>query len=450
VVWATVTVAVVASLVILAVKPAWGLVVYLGVVLLYPDYLRIVVGTFEISAGRIVAAVLVLSCLAKPAVLRRFRWSVVDSLVTLGVFVYTATLLCTTPAGDTLKNQSGFVLDTISPYFAARLTMANRNCVVTLIRGTTVILLLLSVMGVMEAITRTSPYDPLKKYSLAGRVARTNEQRYGFLRAQGPHSHSIMFGMSLATLIPLTSLLRQEPPPCRRLSYVAFAVVSLGVFSSLSSGPILQYAVVLVWLVLERWPGFEKILLLSVAAACVAIEIVGSRSFYYVLSDLAFDPVSGYYRARLIDVAISHLPEYWACGYGLARDPGWGPEIIGIDITDTVNQYVYVACVHGLPGLLAFVAPFCVVIPQLRRMGRLATDRWSQSCFWGASLCLIGLVVMFWTVCVFGVMISITYCVLGLGASLCSWRPARRVRGRRRLRPGSEGLTEKTRRPLYV
>ncbi len=447
-VWATVMVAVAAALVVLAVRPAWGLVVYLGVVLLYPDYLRLVVGTFEISAGRVVGVVLVLSCLARADVLRRFRWGLADTLVTLGVFVYTGTLLFTTPASDALKNQSGYFLDTLFPYFAARLTIMNRGCVATLVKGSTAILLLLSVMGVVEATLKTSPYESLKQHSIAGRVARTYEQRHGFLRAQGPHSHSIMFGMSLATLLPLTSLLRHEPPPWRRLAYASFAVVSLGVFSSLSAGPILQWTIVMIWLILERWPRLEKVLLGSVAAACLAIEFVSRRSFYYVLSDLAFDPVSGYYRARLIDVAISHLPEYWACGYGLTRDPGWGPEIIGIDITDTVNQYVYVACIHGLPGLLAFVAPFCVVIPQLRRVARRTADPWTRSCAWVASVCLIGLVVMFWTVCVFGVMKSIPYCVLGFSASLCSWRTARRVRVRRRLRPGPARIPDTVGRTL--
>ena len=89
--------------------------------------------------------------------------------------------------------------------------------------------------------------------------------------------------------------------------------------------------------------------------------------FYYVfLSRLSLDAGTGYDRGLLIDTAIKHLPEYWLAGYG-GRDPGWGPELSGLDYTDVCVNYVYLAVMYGVFGLLAYLAIICNLLFSLWR-----------------------------------------------------------------------------------
>ncbi|GAH74168.1 unnamed protein product [marine sediment metagenome] len=54
----TLTIAIIFSVLAVTVRPAYALGVYIAVLLWYPSYLPVRIGTLDIMAGRIVAAVL--------------------------------------------------------------------------------------------------------------------------------------------------------------------------------------------------------------------------------------------------------------------------------------------------------------------------------------------------------------------------------------------------------
>ena len=54
----TLLISIIGSALVIVLRPAYGLAVCLGILIWYPDYLRISIGTIDISAARIVLPVL--------------------------------------------------------------------------------------------------------------------------------------------------------------------------------------------------------------------------------------------------------------------------------------------------------------------------------------------------------------------------------------------------------
>jgi len=412
--WVIGLVAVLAGAGVLTSRPSSALSIYLLVVMGFPHYVRISVGTIDLSASRIVVTLLLVRCLGEPLLSKRFRWNLLDTLVTVSMGIGIATLMCTTPIAQALENRGGFLMDAWFAYLVVRLIVTDRTSAVSILKVVAVGLGLLAFIGLAEATWGLSPYDAFKDYALRGAIRHQSGERFGLVRAQGSESQPIMFGMSFATLLPLVWFLRHESPAWYRRATSLSVLVVLGVLSSLSVGPLVQLLAVLVWLALENHKSLVKPLLLLGALACLLIELVSNRHFYYVLSEIAFDPVNGWYRARLFDVAVSHLPEYWVSGYGLMNDPGWGPEIIGLPTTDIVNQYVFIACLHGLPGVAALLSLFGAALVTLYRLAIRPGDAWERSLAWSLLASLVGQLVVFWTVCVFDTMVTIHHVVLAL------------------------------------
>lgn len=411
----TLGIAAVAVLVTVCGRPITGLVAYLVVLMAYPDFLRVSLGTVDISASRIVITTLLLKCMATPGLVARFRWRRLDVLVALSMATFAGTLLLTTPMESWLENRGGFVMDTFFAYIVVRLIVVDRAAFLTVSKAVAVVVVPLAALAMFESATGWSPYAELGKYCpWAPNRGSEHQMRRGFYRAEGPYGETIMLGLYFTAMLPLVWALRNEPPPWRLYARVAAIACIGGLASTLSSGPYTAMIVTLACMSLERAKHLVKPLLICVISLCVIIEIVSNRHFYDVLSDrLALNSTTAWYRSELFEVAIHQLPNYWLVGYGLT-DPGWGPLIDGRDKTDGVNDYVVHAMVYGLPGLFAYLAVQIAAITATVRGYRTARTPWGKSCNWGLTSALIGLMVSFWTVSVFTQMVSVYYLLIGL------------------------------------
>ena len=83
-------IAVILSLLAIALRPSYALAAYLTALLWYPNYLRVSIGTIDITVGRIVVAVLLLRCLCDDRIRSKFIWSCLDTWVTLSMVIYIA------------------------------------------------------------------------------------------------------------------------------------------------------------------------------------------------------------------------------------------------------------------------------------------------------------------------------------------------------------------------
>ncbi len=251
-------------------------------------------------------------------------------------------------------------------------------------------------------------------------VGHGGEARYGFFRAQGPHGHPIIFGASFALLLPLVWKLFYQRL-WRSIRIPVCGAILIGGASSMSSTPFSGLLAAIVGLVFERWERWAMHLFVIFVLLCIFLEFYTARAhFYYVfLSRLSLDAGTGYDRGLLIDTAIKHLPEYWLAGYG-GRDPGWGPELSGLDYTDVCVNYVYLAVMYGVFGLLAYLAIICNLLFSLWRRYRKSAEIIDRGVCWAIIVSVLVTLTLDVGVAPFGVLPSLYSIIFGIGGSVIS------------------------------
>jgi len=92
-------------------------------------------------------------------------------------------------------------------------------------------------------------------------------------------------------------------------------------------------------------------------AGYIALDLVMKDPAYFIMARVDFVGGStGWYRARLIQSAIEHLPEWWLGGTDYTRHwmpsgVSWSPQH-----TDITNHYLQSGVIGGLPLMLLFIA----------------------------------------------------------------------------------------------
>ena len=77
----TLAVAIITSVIVLSLRPIWGLVVYVGALIWYPSYLSVQVGTFDFTVCRVVILALYANVLLRTKLAQRFKLIWLDRLV---------------------------------------------------------------------------------------------------------------------------------------------------------------------------------------------------------------------------------------------------------------------------------------------------------------------------------------------------------------------------------
>jgi hypothetical protein len=427
----TLTFAVIAVILVILMPLRWGFLVYLATILYYPDYLRIIVGGFTLSAGRIVVVVLLMRCLLDRKLRYCFRWSRLDTLVIIADLIYVIFLsISANTTSAAIKFRCGAMMDTTFAYFATRFIINNVQQVTFLVKGVVVLLIPLALLGAHEASTATSPYDGLlehrfyaEKWTGAKKFeynekGHGGEARSGFFRAQGPHCHTIIFGLSFVVFLPLVWKTLCNSKWCRFRS-MACAALAVGALSSMSSGPLIGLIFVGAGLAIEPIKKYIKLLFILFIVMCIYLEFWTDRPhFYHVFaSHLAFDEGTAYARTRLLDVAIERLPEYWLTGYG-GNDPGWGPYVTGMDYTDVCVHYIALAVMYGLVGLLAYLAVILTAGVRLWRCHGQSNAPCYRDIVWGLLVSLMAILGGHLSISAFGALDPLYSIVFGLIGSV--------------------------------
>jgi len=414
----TLAIGIVGSILVLLLRPAYALAAYFSVLVWYPDYLRVSIGTIDISAGRIVVAVLLLRCLCDDQLRRRFVWSRLDSLVAVSMAIFVGIYCATHPFSAALENRSGFLMDTWFSYLAARLTVNNKADVTSFAKVCGVVLAALAVLGAAESITGQYYFLGLRRFRVWNTPLGETvvERRFGFGRANGPFSHSIMFGSCFVMFLPLIWALRHQRGYWGRLAYPLSALSIVGTLSSMSSSPWGMLVIVIFCLVLERYKHWTKAVLMWLFVLCILAQIGSNRRFYHVVLDYCnFGKGDWYQRARLIDFAIRDFGEWWLAGYG-GRDPGWG-EAMGEEFTDCNNEFILKGIECGVLGVIALAATLATVFRGLVRAFKETTDKELRSLYWGMGCALVGVIVIWQGVSSFGQNSALFYIILGIVGS---------------------------------
>ncbi len=415
----TLTVATVFSVLALILSPALAVGAYIMLLLLYPMWLVVQLGTLDISAHRIMIVILLLRFLLNGRLRRRFSWSRLDTWVTVSMAVYVSVFLLTRPFNYVLENRGGFLLDTWCVYLAARFVIHSLDDVKSMLKVVTIAVICLAVMGMFECTTGWQPFAGLMRHTPWRVSARAGEQltRHGFVRALGPMGNAIVFGCAFAVVLPLLWWTRwHKPGSWRTMAYVGSLAAVLGAMSSMSSCAWLAIVTVPLCLALEKKKEWARPLAWSFVLSCIVVEIISNRRFYHVLASYSnFLGGAAWHRAAIIDLAIRHFREWWLLGY-MGRDPGWGPSV-GMDHTDVTSEYVEAGVYYGIWGIMVFCMVIFTALRATIRAFRQSTTKEAKSFFWAVGSFLVAHLLIWGGVAYFNVLEPLLYWVLGIVAS---------------------------------
>jgi hypothetical protein len=418
----TLSVACVVSIMVFVVRPVYGLVLYVAAIAWYPSDLMVSVGTIDFTVRRIVVLALLVRLLLQTNKGHPFRLILLDKLV---VAYFAAEMLAGAFSGSPLmallENRAGAIFDMVLPYFAVRMAIQTKRQFLQLLKGVILVAVPLAIVGFCECLTGWNPLAFLRVYetSDAAMVYYVAPERFGLTRASVGFSHSIMYGLFFAMLGPTCAgLLRNTRE--KLVCGISLALMTLGVFASMSSGPVLAAVLAVAFILFFPWRRHWKTAVTAIVLLCASVEIVSNRHFYDVLGRFAFSSRTAWYRSRLIDVALFEggMSHHWLTGYGYDMDPGWGPRLDGRSRTDTVNHYILELHRFGLMGLVPFLAVNIAAVKWVRKAylaSTATTDKWLAWCVAGS---LFGLWNAMMTVSLFGPPTSVFFVLLAFAGLL--------------------------------
>jgi hypothetical protein len=423
----TLGVAIAACALILLLKPLHGLIVYLALVLFYPSYLAVSIGTIDLTAERIAVSILLLKCLADSNLKKQFKWCRLDTWV-MAYFIISILIMCITlPIGQALENRAGGLMDTWFLYLITRLCIENRDAVLMMAKWIGVILVPLAALGIVEAFTGYQPFAALATYCPwdQGGGAALKGVRFGFTRAAGPCGHAITFGLAFSAFLPIVYYVRHSSGLWRRIAYFMSAMTVMGALSSMSSVPWSSLVTTITCLLMESFKQYTKQVLIGLAICVILAAVVSNRPIHYVIfSYINIAGGAGWHRAKLIDVAAEHFDEWYLLGYG-ERDPGWG-EQLGSGHTDVTNEFIFTGVRFGIWGVIALCCILTSAAQRVFFLHRVSKDPRIKSLAWAWGTMLVGTASAFMGVSIVGQMISIFYFTLGMiGSSINLISPQR-------------------------
>lgn len=413
----TLLIGIAVSILALTLRPAYALGVYITALLWYPSWLRVSVGTIDISVGRIVVSVLLLRCLCDKRNTNKFTWSGLDTWVTLSMVVYVGVHLITLPLSSALENRSGYVMDTWFAYMAARLIITDKATLISVLKFTCIALMPLTILGMVECVTGWWLFAALQRFAPWDATWDHLEQvRMGFYRAMGPITHPIKFGCALAMFIPLVFCLRHQRGGWRCFAYVSTGFVLLGTFSSMSSGPWLMAIMAIFCLIMESHKALVKPMIIFLIISCGIVQVISTRNIHHVIASRA-DLIggAGSHRAELIDLAVEHFDEWWELGYR-GKDPGWGPRL-GMGHTDVTNMFILNGVYYGILGVIALCGALVVGLRIVIRLHNSSDDPQLRSWAWALASWFLVVITGFLGVSFSGQLETLFYIILGMAGS---------------------------------
>lgn len=405
----TLLVAAVGCLLVLYVRPIYGLVIYAILSMWYPYYVGTVsVGTIDFSVGRIVIIALFIKVFSATNLAGRFKVIWLDRLVVILFLAEVAAGFTTIEPMKLIENRSGDFFDMALPYFAVRLIVTTKEYYISLLKA---------IAWSVAALAVLACYESLTGHNLVGfgRSLPPPETRLNFFhRAQTTFHNPIYFGVYCGMVGAVCMGLVRSKGKNALLYKILVGLIFLGAFFSMSSGGLLAMVAAIGFICFYRFRRKWKAGIAVVILMCVLVEIISNRHFYDVIGRFTFSSSTAWYRSKLFEVAFfkGGMSGHWLTGYGF-DEPGWGARIDMREQTDMVNHYLLELSRYGLVGFIPFCAVIITAIKELFK-GFWAihddSDRWLVWCIAGG---LFGVLLAFNSVSLFGQPMTMLFMMFG-------------------------------------
>ena len=411
----TLAVVAVASIIIWVRRPAEGLVAYIFVLCLYPQYLAVSIGSIDWSATRLLSLVFVARFVSRPMDPGVWKLRLIDLLVLLTYVGAAIPHFLNDSFFQVIERESGHFFDIVIVYGLARLSLQKREDAYTLMNGMVWVAMPLALIGIYQSVTGHNPYAWMRAFSPSDIGPQELAQRHGFYRADASFGNKISFGLffSMAWGLHIAMLL-VRPNPLKFMFRGMLIIV--GIVSAMSSAPVFAMVASMMFMASFPMRRLWPYVLMVVVMICSGIEIYSDRHFYHVLTRLAFDSRTAFYRIELMEEALGGcMSGHWLFGYGYVSFAPGAPDLgFHWRHNDLANIYIVVLARSGLMGVVPLLMLNGHYYWCLYRAGRVASglrDKWTIWCIAGS---LIGWNVAMLTVGALEQTNQIMYIVIAL------------------------------------
>jgi hypothetical protein len=427
----TITLIVVGSFFVWRCRPLTAICVYFAIIVLYPQHWTFKFGGMPtLFVGKVLIFPLMLNLVFKAKRLSGFRPNVLDAgVVLLLLGQLTAGLIQGEDLWQVIAEQSHYIATETLGYFAVRLSITSRRDLLFLVKVLALTAMPLACIAIYESLTGDYVYAKLS-YLLSGQkeemLALTGMLRSGFYRAATSFGVPIGLGLFFAACVPLVLCLRNDPSWKWWQMATVIILVSLGLLSTVSGGPLLSFAVSA--MVLAYYP-LRKSLPVAIPLAlgivvlwqlCAPAWGVAAPTDH--LRNLAFNPKNADYRMGLIEEAFTGgMDDHWYFGYGTW---GFGEKKPNPEFNwrhkDLVNIHIGQLVRFGLFGFVPYLAVSLMSflkLGQAARVKRYSSDTWL---IWCVFAFFVGWQVAFLTVGAVRQITCLLYLLTGLISNLPS------------------------------
>ncbi len=172
------------------------------------------------------------------------------------------------------------------PYVAGRYALRSAGFLESLAMCVCGVLVILGIGGILETLSGINPWEAIFGERPVDGFNR-EASRFGFKRAFGPTMHPIYFGLLILVLTPWSiALLPWARTRLQQTFAVASTVASLGMFATLSRGPAIAWATMVIGLG-AIWVRWYRWVLGAVTAAIVIWISLNFSSFVTMLDQMA-------------------------------------------------------------------------------------------------------------------------------------------------------------------
>lgn len=303
-------------------------------------------GSVSLPIFRIVLAFGVFRAMLKREALPGYLNTVDKLMICMGAWLVIASFFHEQFPGSGVPFTAGLVLEIVLVYFLTRIWCRDLSELFFVIQAVAWLLVPVAAAMVAEHVLETN------LFAVFGGASEYVYVRDGKIRAQGPFQHPILAGSVGAACIPLMVGIWKRH---RLSSLVGLAASAVMVFASTSSGPLMSLVFGATALVLWKhrsWlPAIRWVLILGYISA----DLLMSRPAYYLISKIDLTGSStSWYRSRLIESAIEHLPEWWLFGTDITSH--WMANPLDSRQADLTNYYIYIGVLGGLPAMFLLIA----------------------------------------------------------------------------------------------
>jgi hypothetical protein len=295
------------------------------------------------------------------------KWNCVDTLFVWWVIVSLVFGTLSEPTSAHFQNRLGEAYNAAFCYFFVRCVVLDLDDIAIGVR--TLAWMSLPVAALMLVEVNTT-HNLLYVF---GGVPEITQVREGHLRCQGAFGHPILAGTFGATQIPLFAALWFYRPSDRPLAVAATVSAIIIALTASSSGAFLTIFAGLSGLAVWNARKYLRPIRWGALVAILCWPIVMHAPAWHLMGILGSTVGGeGWYRARLIDQAISHFREWWL--FGTTYTANWGLQVLATDrnMVDTVNQYVAEGVNGGAVKLGIFII---IIISCFKGLGRALRDK---------------------------------------------------------------------------